>query len=231
MSNLPALQDLYSDKVTLSKQNDLNILLNQEPNPKWLKDHPFAKRTIETPQGKKKVPIKYIPIERIEYLLTAIFISRKVEIKDTKLIGNSVTVTIRLHYKNPITNEWEWQDGIGAAPLQTDEGAGAIEFDKLKNDAVMKAAPAAKSYAVKDAAEQIGKLFGSDLNRADQIMYDSLAGKFSDENATQELLILLGEFTKFSELDKQKVELRNKYLAKGCKNAQQLIEKRLGELK
>ena len=39
---------------------------------------------------------------------------------------------------------------------------------------VMKAAPAAESYAIKDAAEKIGKLFGKDLNRADKIMYDSL---------------------------------------------------------
>jgi hypothetical protein len=39
----------------------------------------------------------------------------------------------------------------------------------------MKAAPAAESFAVKDAAEKIGKLFGRDLNRADQILYDELA--------------------------------------------------------
>jgi hypothetical protein len=38
----------------------------------------------------------------------------------------------------------------------------------------MKAAPAAESYAVKDAAEKIGKLFGKDMNRADKIMYDTL---------------------------------------------------------
>jgi hypothetical protein len=28
---------------------------------------------------------------------------------------------------------------------------------------------------VKDAAEKIGKIFGKDLNRADQILYDDLA--------------------------------------------------------
>ena len=67
-----------------------------------------------------------------------------------------------------------WQDGIGAAPIQTDKGAGAMQWDKAKSDAVMKAAPAAESYAVKDAAEKIGKLFGKDMNRADKIMYDTL---------------------------------------------------------
>ena len=68
-----------------------------------------------------------------------------------------------------------FQDGVGAAPLQTDKGAGAVDFNAIKSDAVMKAAPAAESYAVKDAAEKIGKLFGKDMNRADQILYDELA--------------------------------------------------------
>ena len=91
-------------------------------------------------------------------------------------IANSVVVTVRLYYLD-ITSDKEielWQDGVGAAPIQTDSGAGAMEWDKTKNDAVMKAVPAAESYAVKDAAEKIGKIFGKDLNRADQIMYDTL---------------------------------------------------------
>jgi len=49
-----------------------------------------------------------------------------------------------------------------------------MDWNHTKNDAVMKAAPAAESYAVKDAAEKIGKLFGKDMNRADKIMYDTL---------------------------------------------------------
>ena len=40
-------------------------------------------------------------------------------------------------------------------------------------------APAAESYAVKDAAEKIGKLFGKDLNRKDNINYDNLKDKYA----------------------------------------------------
>jgi len=171
MNKLPAIAELYNDEALAERkqENDLNVLLNQPPKPDWVKQHPMVKNA------------RYIPIERIEWLLTRIFINWKVEVKDTKLIGNSVVVTVRLHFQNVVTSDWSWQDGIGAAPLQTDKDAGAIEFDKLKNDAVMKAAPAAESYAVKDAAEKIGKLFGKDLNRADQIMYDSLLSTFADE--------------------------------------------------
>lgn len=176
MSNLPAIQELYSEAVELHKQNQLNILLNQEPKKEWILKHPIAKKKVDN----VKVPTDYIPIERIEWLLTSIFIKWHTEIKAVQLIANSVVVTVRLYYLNPITNELEYQDGVGAAPLQTDEGASATDWTKIKSSAVMIAVPAAESYAVKDAAEKIGKLFGKDLNRADKIMYDSLSKKFVD---------------------------------------------------
>lgn len=166
MSNLPAIRDIYSDSVDLVKENNLNVLLNQPPKESWIKQHPIAKN------------VKYIPIERVEYLLTSIFIKWHVEVKSVQLVANSVVVIVRLHYMNPVTNEMEYQDGIGASPLQTDKGASATDWTQIKSDAVMKSAPAAESFAVKDAAEKIGNLFGKDLNRADKILYDSLVGKF-----------------------------------------------------
>jgi hypothetical protein len=36
-------------------------------------------------------------------------------------------------------------------------------------------APASESYAIKDAAEKIGAIFGKNLNRADRMSYDILA--------------------------------------------------------
>ena len=182
--HLPAIKDLYEEKDVelLKKENDLNVLLNQQPLDTWIRLHPIATKQVPDGQGgKKSVPLQYIPIERIEWLLTRIFINWRVEIKDIKLIGNSIVCTVRLHYQSVTDGEWTWQDGVGSSPLQTDKGAGAIEFDKLKNSAVMIAAPASESYAVKDAAEKIGKLFGKDLNRADQILYDSLLTTFQDK--------------------------------------------------
>lgn len=161
--NLPVLQDLYNGDLAIKKdQNDINILLNQSPAPAWIKEHPFAKG------------VKYIPIERIEYLLTRLFLQWRVEVKTVQIIANSVCVTVRLHYQNIQNDEWSWQDGIGAMAIQTDKGAGAMDWNATKSDAVMKAAPAAESYALKDAAEKLGKLFGKDLNRKDEIGYDML---------------------------------------------------------
>jgi hypothetical protein len=170
MNNLPTLQEIYDGDLELKNdQNKLNILLNQKPKAEWVKDHPFARG------------VKYIPIERIEYLLTRLFIKWRVEVKSIHTIANSCVVTVRLHYQNIEDNEWSWQDGIGAAPIQTEKDSGAMDWNKVRTDSVMKAAPAAESYAVKDAAEKIGKIFGKDLNRKDEIAYDGLKPIISDE--------------------------------------------------
>lgn len=184
---LPSLQDLQKgDLAHLKNQNDLNILLNHPPKPDWIKAHPFVKK--KDPNTGEWVPLQYLPIERVEYLLTSIFINWSVEIRNTQMMANSVVMTIRLHYRNPATDEMAWQDGIGASPIQTDEGAGATEFSKIKSSAIMMAAPAAKSFAVKDAAEQLGQFFGKDLNRADQIAYDAMAGKFDETPKWRQIL-------------------------------------------
>ncbi len=159
LAKIPTLQELYDSTPEMIKQNKLNIILNAEPKTEWIKTHPFVKN------------LKYIPIERVEYLLTMIFTKWHVEVKAVQLIANSVVVTIRLYVQNPITGEMEYQDGIGAMPIQVQKGSGAIEFDKMNSSAIQIGAPAAESYAVKDAAEKFGKIFGKDLNRKDEIGY------------------------------------------------------------
>jgi hypothetical protein len=198
-SNLPTIRELYdeTDIILRKKDNDLNVLLNQPPKQEWIKQHPMLAK------------VKYLPIERVEWLLTRIFIDWRVEVKDAKLIGNSILVIIRLHYLSVTSNEWKYQDGIGASPLQTDKDAGAIEFDKLKNDAVMKSAPAAESFAVKDAAEKIGKIFGKDLNRADQILYDSLINSFATvgEDILPAMEKIIAGLDKYQGKDKEAIKM------------------------
>ena len=190
MKNLPALKDLYDGDLELKgRQSDFNVLINQPPKASWIREHPFARG------------VKYIPIERIEYLLTALFIQWRVEVKEIKQVANSVVATVRLHYQNVVNDEWSYQDGVGAAPLQTDKGAGSIDINNLKSNAVMLAAPAAETYAVKDAAEKIGKIFGKDLNRKDEIIYDSIAGNIPDEKITIKQFGYAEELVRKSTLD------------------------------
>lgn len=167
---LVKLDDLYLDKPLAAQQNELNRLLNNEPKAEWVREHPFAKN------------VKYLSISTIEYLLTSIFLKWRVEVRDTKVVANSIVCTVRLHVQDPISMDWDWQDGIGATPIQTEKGASATDFNKVLTDAVMKSAPSAESYAIKDAAEKFGRLFGKDLNRKDWIPFTNLEGKL-DLNA------------------------------------------------
>lgn len=119
--------------------------------------------------------VKYIPIGIIETMMQRIFWQVKIEIKDFKQIANSVCVNVRVHYLNPVTNEWEYQDGLGASPIQIKkESKSAIEFALMQTNAIQLALPAAESYAIKDACEHIGALFGRDLNRKEFMEYSDI---------------------------------------------------------
>ena len=162
ISKIPTMQELVQDTEASLKDNALSVILNQEPPSAWLVNHPMISG------------YKYLPIERVEYLLTRIYTQWWVEVKNVQTVAHSVVVTVRVYVKNPITLEVEFQDGIGASPIQTDKGAGAMDWNAAKNDGVQKAAPSAETYAIKDAAEKFGKLFGKDISRKHSMSYDSL---------------------------------------------------------
>ena len=183
---LPSIQELYSDKPEKEKENNLNVILNQPPKKEWIKQHPQNKS------------VQYIPVERIEYLLTRIYQKWCTEVKEIKLIGNSVNAIVRLWVRNPLTGEWEYQEGTGAQPLQTEKDVGATDFNKLKTNAVQLASPSAVSYAEKNAAARLGKIFGKDLNRED-INYNSLMNRFEKpekEKVKNEIIAKLDELEK-----------------------------------
>lgn len=143
--------------MELSKIDNFLQVLNLDPNPAWVKEHPTARG------------VKYLPVDKVELLLTKIFQHWRLEVLREGQMLNSIYCTVRLHYKNPVTDEWEFQDGVGAAPIQTDAGKSAADMAAIKNDAIMKALPSAESYALKDAAEKLGRVFGKDLNRKDTL--------------------------------------------------------------
>lgn len=175
------VEELWVKKELMDKVNAFNAILNQEPDAKWIKTLPGTN-------------IKYLPIERIEWLLTSIFGQFKYETKNVLVIDNSVSVVVRVHYYNPVLDVWEWADGCGASPLLASEGDMAVAL----------ALPAAKTFAVKDAVEPLGKMFGKDLNRADQIVYDNISkGKKDKTDVTRKVIAAL---QKYQGKDKEQVK-------------------------
>lgn len=157
---LPTIQDLHEENALVSYKNDqLNLLLNQEPKKEWVKEHPYVKGH------------KYIPIDKVEFMLRKIFKKYSIEITGQGTSFNGVWVTVRVHYYHPTENCMMFHDGIGAMQLQTAKGTSPADLVNINNGALSMAYPIAKTLAIKDACDHFGKLFGCDLNRKDTMAF------------------------------------------------------------
>jgi hypothetical protein len=174
----PTIADLIADKEMAFAQDDLNMILNTPVPQQWIKQHPMVKANGN--------PLPYIPVKRVKWLLKRIYGKYEWEIKDCKQVLNAMVVIGRLTITNPVTGEKESQEGVGAAAIQMDKGATQGDLSSIKANAIQIGAPAAESYALKNAAEKFGDIFGGNIYDIDNTAY---APVFSEdvrraENAT-----------------------------------------------
>jgi hypothetical protein len=176
---IPLISEIYAgDSLeTLFKHDQFNLLMNQQPEPKWILTNAYAGNS------------KYIPIGIKETLIQRIFKEFKVEILREGTMFNAVYVTIRLHYLHPVTGEWSYHDGTGADQIQTKSGASAADLSSIGNNAVAMSLPKAVSFAISDAADHFGKLFGRDLNRK-EVMGFGVDKNLDKELEYEELVVL-----------------------------------------
>jgi hypothetical protein len=161
-STLPTLAELFEDSIEIvGKSEGLNAILNANPPEKWIKEHPII------------TGYKYLPIDKIEYLLRKIFKSYRIEVLREGTAFNGVYVVVRVHYLSPATGQMEWHDGIGAAQLQTKKGTSPADLSNVNHGAISMAFPIAKTVAVKDACDHFGNLFGCNLNRKDIVPFQA----------------------------------------------------------
>lgn len=181
-NQVPTLEDIYQDNQELAFQNErLNLLLNQEPKKEWVKEHPFIKGH------------RYIPIDKVEFMLKKIFGKYKIEILREGSSFNGVYVVVRVWYQHPLTGEMEFHDGIGACQLQTQRGTSPADLANINNGALSMAFPMAKTIAIKDACDHFGKIFGADLNRKDTMAF---IPTFTDKGVSYEDVAELYEVKK-----------------------------------
>ena len=201
---LPILSELYdvANLETLFKKDQFNLLMNQQPEPKWILENKFAGNS------------KYIPIGIIETLLQRIFKEFRVEVLREGQMFNAVYVAVRLHYLHPITAEWSYHDGLGSCQIQTKAGASPADLASINNNAVMMALPMAKSYAIKDCTDHFGKLFGRDLNRKDTMGFgiDKNLDTESKHTELMELFELKQDFIPANDFDDVKNVIEKKQL-------------------
>jgi len=129
------LEKLYSGVGFIKDIENLDEILSSEPKKEWVREHPQLKGFM------------YLPIERVEFLLTRLFSNIKIEIRSVISSDNRAVVTVRVNYGDSM-----FHDGIGAAQIS-------------KTQPAEMAFPLAKTLAMKDACDMLGKIFGKDLNR------------------------------------------------------------------
>jgi hypothetical protein len=157
MSNLPTLSELFEGVENVEKMEGLTAILNVEPPTKWVKEHPYIRGH------------KYLPIDKVEYLLRKIFKKYTIQITGQGTAFNGVWVTVRVSYLNPITGQMDFQEGIGASQLQTAKGTSPADLANINNGALSMAFPLAKTLAIKDACQLIGNVFGGNLDRKETV--------------------------------------------------------------
>jgi len=131
------LETLYNGVGFIKGVENLDEILNSEPKKEWLKEHPQVRGFM------------YLPIERVEFLLTRLYDNIKIEIRSVISAENRAVVTVRVNYGDGM-----FHGGVGSAQIS-------------KTQPSEMAFPLAKSLAFKDAIEFNGKIFGKDLNRSD----------------------------------------------------------------
>lgn len=154
-----SIQELYENPGLTLKQDQVNVLLNQNPPDNWLKNHP-------TISG-----YKYLPIDKVEFLLKKIFKKYRIEILNTGVAFNGVYVTVRVHYIDIVSGEWDFHDGIGGKEMQVKKGTSPSDLANINSGALSMALPIAKTLAVKDACDHFGNIFGANVGRKDTIVF------------------------------------------------------------
>lgn len=150
-------------KAVADGGNSFNELMNQPPPQEWLKVHPMAKTKDE---AGNTVPARYMPIERAMWIVRSVFPFYEVQVIETKQVLNSIVCVVKVTLQNPQKTGFFVQHGVGACAIQMDAGASATDLAKIKNAGVQMAAPAAKTYAIKDALQEHYRIFGTDVNHS-----------------------------------------------------------------
>lgn len=155
----PTIQELYENTEIAVKEDQVNVILNQQPPQKWVKEHPYVKGHL------------YLPIDKVEFMLRKLFKKTRIEILREGTSFNGVYVVVRVWYKDILTQEMEYHDGIGAIHLQVKSGSSPADLANINNGALSMAYPVAKTLAIKDACDHFGAIFGANLNRKDVLPF------------------------------------------------------------
>jgi len=157
-----AIQQIKPTPEWYKAADDFCTMVNKKPSPKAIKVNKFANNS-------QYVEIGYMEM-KLDQVTKGLWAT---EVLDTKLIGNSICVTVRVRFFHWHFKTWLHRDGVGACPIEVKSGSSPVDFSQINSKAISKNLPVAKSEAFKNACKSIGNLFGRHLNREFQHDYVS----------------------------------------------------------
>lgn len=157
-----AIQQIKPTPEWYKAADDFCAMVNKKPSPKAIKVNKFANNS-------QYVEIGYMEM-KLDQVTKGLWAT---EVLDTKLIGNSICVTVRVRFFHWHFKTWLHRDGVGACPIEVKSGSSPVDFSQINSKAISKNLPVAKSEAFKNACKSIGNLFGRHLNREFQHEYVS----------------------------------------------------------
>jgi hypothetical protein len=160
-------------KKTTSVKDDLlnhKATLNKVPPKSFLKKNSFYGNM-------------YIPIEIIERMLSALFLSYSFKMNIPPIVeeGN-IIFFIDVEVKNPVTKEVETYAGTSAVPIKPAHG-------QLRD--IHPHIPAAKSFAIMNACKHIGRLFraeNDDITKVFDSYFENKKEEVSEEDKARQNL-------------------------------------------
>jgi hypothetical protein len=146
----------------------------------------FLNEPVPSAMLKINQGVNYVSIGYIENKLDEIYLHtwKTSNIKAYQLL-NSICVEITLSVLDPVSGQWIERAGVGAVPIQTKKGEILISPESLNTFAIQKGLPAAKAYALKNAAQSLGVIFGRNINRVEDFEFTPLSEQV--ENFSQKL--------------------------------------------
>lgn len=118
---------------------------------------------------------KYLPISFVQMTLDEMFFGlwETVNYRE-KLIANELVGSIELRVFHPVIKQWITKTGVAATPVRLKAGSKVMDAENKIYNALTQDAPHLLSDCIKNAAKQLGKRFGRDLNRSFEDSYSAM---------------------------------------------------------
>jgi len=209
------------EKIDKKALEGFQKLLNKAPESKSIK--------------KRYDGIEYLPISYYEAQLDRLFFGLwSTEVIEAKQVLNEVICVVKLTYTHPVTETSFCKTGVASVQIQQKSKTPITELPLYKiPNALETCLPKAKAEAVKNAAKQLGKIFGRDLSRKDDQVteYSPLMGDRVSLDRAGLLMLVEGEINSQTSLKELNAYMRSNIEYLSDKDIQRIFQNRTQDLK